>query len=562
MQLQVTLYKNTGFNAQNRPARPEILEEFESVVYPTDIFDWQHFDKASIKIRTTWQLVTDVDYVKLHATDTESYDTYFTVNRIQMLNPQTAEMFIQLDGLMSCGGIDNINIISGWAKRAHVSDDTLFGNTTEEPFVPQEELIIDGTQEYERVSTANTILVGATIQINEATKAADAYTDGTGQIAVYVPKVESVKEGSTTSMILPTLGTQTKQLPNLQLFNFDSEIVQEGIQSTRSLGLSDAITACYTLGNRMHSQIEYISNGEIASITGVSEDVNLTAIPFRYSGVTIRNQKVYALYNLLRATSVCSGDAADYEMHKIYMNNASYPVFTFFTDPAPEGSPYMQPKYYLNAQNRAFLQCMKGMPWQNTPYSFDTNNGDLLQATMFERKQRQAVINAAGNALSGAEGAIGAGLLGGNPLAAVSGALSTAQNVYNDVQNYSNNELEFQQNRNLVVPEIAFPRDQSIQDYVGNGFFFYRVRLSNNDALRLDRFLTQFGYAVDKPLEKADFTNRQYFNYVQAANVQIDVARPLRMRNLASAELSKGVRLWHTAPSYAATQYNPIRTGG
>lgn len=562
MELQVTLYKSTGFNEIDRPSNPDVLENFESVVYPSNIFDWQHYDKPSIRIRTTWQLVADVDYVKLHATDTESYDTYFTVSRVSMLNVNTAELYLQLDGLMSCGGIGNCRIISGWAQRAHVSSDHVFTNTLDEPWVPSEELIIEGTQEYQRVSTAENIIVGATIQINEATKAADEYTAGTGQIAVYVPRVESVKEGSITKMNLPIIGEAEKQLPNLQLFNFDNELVQEGIQSTRSLGLSDSITACYTLGNRMHSQIEYISNGEIASITGVKEDVPLSNIPFLYNaGTTIRNNKVYSLYNVLRATSVCSGDAADYEMRFIYTSNTTYPTFVFFTDPAPEGAPYMQPKYYLQKENRAFLQCLKGMPWQNTPYSFDRRNGDLLELTTYTRKQHQAQINAAGNIIGGTIGSVASfatGDIGGG----LQGSANNLLRTYNDVQNFNNEKLRFEQQRNLVVPEIAFPRDQSIQDYIGNGFYFYRVRISNNDAVRLDNFLTQYGYAVDKKLEKSDFTNRQYFNFVQATNVQLDVERPIRMRNLAKAEISNGVRLWHVAPNVAATTYNPIRTGG
>lgn len=561
MLYSTTIYKNTGFDLLNRPSDPAVLELCESVEYPSDIFDWQNFDKASVRIRTTWDTVADADYLKLEATDSESYDTFFVITNVTMLNTQTAQLSLQLDALMSCGGINNIGLISGWAKRAHVTDDTIFNNVADEPFIPHQPLIIDSMYEYQRVSTANDVIVGATIQINEAKKAADEYTDGTGQIAVYVPKIESVKEGSITRMDLPLVGEVEKQLPNLQLFNFESDLVQTGIQSTRSLGLSDAITACYTLGNRMHSQIEYISNGEIASITGVNEEVTLSDIPYRFNAGTIRNNKVYALFNTIRATSTCSGDAADYEMRYIYQASTTAPTFIFFTDPAPEGAPYMQPKFYQGANNRAFLQCMKGMPWQNTPYSFDTRNGDLLEATAFSRKRRDNAYNIVGSVINGITSVAG-GIASGSLSGGISAAVNTTQNVRNAIQGAANDELEYQQSMNLVVPEIAFPRDQSIQDYVGNGFFFYRVRMADSDCQRLDRFLTQYGYSVDKPLEKSDFTNRQYFNYVQAAAVQLDSDRPLRMRTQAAFELSNGIRLWHVVPNSTAMSYNPIRTGG
>lgn len=559
MLYSVTIYKNTGFDLVNRPSDPSVLNLMDSVTYESDIYDWQNFDKPSITIRTTWALVADADYLKLHATDTESYDTYFIVTNIQMLNPKTALISLALDALSSCGGINNMGIISGWAKRAHVSDDTIFSNTSEEPFVPQQEMIIDGMYEYQRTSTAEDILVGATIQINESTKAADTYSAPADSYAVYVPRVESVKGGSTCNMILPAIGTKTKQLPNLQLFNFNNEMVQEGIQSTRSLGLSDAITACYTLGNRMHSQIEYLANGEIASITGVREDVTITGIPYQFSAGTIRNNKVYALYNLLRATSTCSGDAADYKMADLYMESQANPIFTFFTDPSPKGCPYMQPKYFQRAENRAFLQCMKGMPWQNTPYSFDTRNGDLLETATFERKRRDNAYNIVGSTLQGAI-SVGGALLSGNVQGALSSSVSSTQSTRNAWRQASDDEKDYQEQRNLIVPEIAFPRDQSIQDYVGNGFFFYRTRLSDSDCIRLDRFLTQFGYSIDKKLERSDFTNRQYFNFVQASGVQLDTARPLRMRAQAAVELSNGVRLWHTKPTASAMEYNPVRS--
>ena len=68
-----------------------------------------------------------------------------------------------------------------------------------------------------------------------------------------------------------------------------------------------------------------------------------------------------------------------------------------------------------------------------------------------------------------------------------------------------------------------------------------------------------YGYAQSKPLEKSDFTNRRYFNYVQADGVNVGGNIGLRIREMIAQQLSGGVRIWHTLPNPSYYNNNPIK---
>ena len=69
-----------------------------------------------------------------------------------------------------------------------------------------------------------------------------------------------------------------------------------------------------------------------------------------------------------------------------------------------------------------------------------------------------------------------------------------------------------------------------------------------------------FGYATEKPIEVTDFTNRRYFNFVQATGVNIKSSQGLRFRQGACAQLESGVRVWHVLPDNAYfARANPIK---
>lgn len=121
-------------------------------------------------------------------------------------------------------------------------------------------------------------------------------------------------------------------------------------------------------------------------------------------------------------------------------------------------------------------------------------------------------------------------------------------------------ELQYQNNMstNMQAPDIKYARADSIQNYVGNGVTVFRTRPSIEDTKRLDKRLTMYGYAQDKPFERSDMTNRRWFNYLQLSSLTIKTDMGLYLRMLAQTELLSGVRIWHVLPNESYYDNNPI----
>lgn len=558
----ITCYFNTGFNAQNIPDSPAILATAQSKTFPSN---WllQNKDRVQTRVNAGWDEISEVDYVKIG-------DAYYYVVNVNMLTETNAELTLVMDFLTTLGGVRNITISDGWVKRAHVKDDTLFYNVQPEPFKPSANMIIDGAQEL-KPSRVNerylTTYVGATIDLLSTERLAEEYKNASDETLVSVPKVTPISKETTVKMTLPNGNVEENTLPNQTLYEFDKEAVKEGIRSARSLGLDTAITSCYVVPDGWRRTISMNTAGDIRSITGACEEVT-PAIPFKYeTGGTIHNNKVFALFNSYFVLSICSGDKLAFEAYEIglkYNSPMSRPKFQCFADMTPNGAPYCQPSYYNTTETPPFLMAVKGMNWQNTPFTFMEKSGALIDTQTFNRQMRQMQSNANANQVKAGMNLAAnyASLLiptPGNIAGAVNGTIDYMQTAYNAGMNMENAQLNYETQQNIRVPEINFPRDESIQNFIGNSFFIYRVRLANYDALRLDRFFTMYGYATEKPLERSDFTNRRFFNFVQATGVNIKVNKGMRFRAGACAQLEQGVRVWHVLPdpSYYSTG-NPI----
>ena len=67
-----------------------------------------------------------------------------------------------------------------------------------------------------------------------------------------------------------------------------------------------------------------------------------------------------------------------------------------------------------------------------------------------------------------------------------------------------------------------------------------------------------YGYAVSEPLNTLSWVGREYFNYIKATDVSLNVPVniPLRVKLKAEAQIMNGVRIWHVKP--ANYTVNPI----
>lgn len=544
----ITGYFNTGFGSGNIPDSPAVLRLATSKVFPSN---WllQNKDLTTTRLNATWSEVENIDYVAIG-------NSYYFVVGIKMQTEVCAELTLQLDGLTTAGGINALSFTDGWCKRAHTGNDTLFANNIPEPFQPAQDLVIDGVK---KIGTHPDYLtfISATVDLYNIEKVADEYLDSGGGIACYVPTIPKAKF-ETEVVISTPQGTTTNKLPNTTLYYHTEDNaggyddLTPALQTLRSLGLDTAITGSYSVPREWAIFGGYSEGIRTLHGLGGSE---VSGIPYVYGSA--KNKKVYSLFNMYTIIATANGSSVTKDGHILYNNDQSPELFAI-SNPAPNGYPTLQFLYNEGRRCFAMENGVVGESWLNAPIAYGQVSGSLVQKQQYANREALQTANRQFDAVGGIANVIGkaaSGDIGG----LISGIWGTATSQAMGEVSQMNQRAEFETTQSFVVPEIQFPQGVVNQMATGNGFLVYRVRLSDNDVARLDKFLTMYGYAQSKPLEKSDFTNRRYFNYVQADGVNVGGNIGLRIREMIAQQLSGGVRIWHTLPNPSYYNNNPIK---
>lgn len=602
MEAKVTIYWGTGIDPQNIPYNiNEYLAGRDrlsvSAVWTLQTKDLSKIRLDAVEIKSAGQDIMDADYL------TVERDCYF-IGEIVMLSEMTAEITLIPDYIDSLGGLYAIaGKISGWVSRSHVAlaDDKLFSNVIEEPFTPSSPLEITG---YEKLTgddtTWGTTVVAANVDLTKIVKnEALEYKTASGETAI-IPQLQPVPSAGTAEenkvaecfsyMELPVAGGKKRVIPATACFPFTSSGIQKGIQTARSLGMEDTITAEYVLPDYWGKAILGVEDDEtltavFTSLHGVKKELTPTnskltlAVPGTY-----KNKKVSAKMNEFVLMSMCSGDKQMFDAQDL-RNGSGKPVFVAFSDPAPDGRPYCQPKFYEGGTCPDFAHAVQGATWQNAPLVYSQASGSAISTAEYAmkmanlsdnygtQKTTQALemtrsgLDLASKTIgtltndsildelnpvkqAGEAAQAGLGLASGT-IGMVNQGIKNAQANRNAEYQMNATRLAYNVSQRVVVPEIRFPQATSLQNYIGNGFYLYRICMSEADCKRFDKFLTMYGYAQDKAFSPSDLTNRGSFNYIKMSDVQIantgNVHMPRRYVLGAEAQLSQGVRVWHVA---------------
>lgn len=118
--------------------------------------------------------------------------------------------------------------------------------------------------------------------------------------------------------------------------------------------------------------------------------------------------------------------------------------------------------------------------------------------------------------------------------------------------------LQYYTAQNCWAPTVEFPMTADLfNDIMGCGAVVYRYEYKDSDIAKIDKLLTMYGYKYSKPLEASDFSNRQYFNYVEGS---ITVGNlPRWWAEGVAAQVGTGVRVWHVKPNPSYYTNNPVR---
>ena len=575
----VTGYKNTGFNTENIPDSVGLVQSCYSISLPTtDIMQNEHL--TSLTVYSNWEDIKDIDYLQIS-------NCFYFVTAISMTSPDVCILSLSFDAFTSCGGISalgaGLTIIDGTASRAHVSTDNYGEWTAEEPFTPNSPLeIVEGNLIGDEGGNDTTTLIVSTVDLSDTSKSATTYTDSATSETVTVPSLKNAGGSQLIYMKTPTGETKSSIAPATRYYDGTNSTVLSNVQRARENGLDGGILGQYTIPNDYCTTV-INSDGLCTNLTGITVSGS-SGLPFEYT--TVNNKKcLYGKTNKYLLISMGSGNSAEFNPEDIQDGGTS-PTFYVFSDVRYQQRPYCRPKSYLKDSTNFYMQSVAGQEWADAPLRYESKSGSNLDRIAYESERNiqtarneWANIESAGiKGGSGAGGIVSASLKGLNRL--VGGGLSNlmagAGVISQDVADYSTwGDITKQQEEQryegfksalnfvsgqIQAPSVQFPRSDTMRDFFGNGFKVYRYRPNDTDLKRYDRFLTMYGYALNKTLENSDFTNRSFFNYILCSDVTFGGTLPRWKREAVARQLAGGVRIWHTLPNPEYyTSGNPIK---
>lgn len=114
MNKSITLYFNTGFNAINFPANPEMLMLFDHKDYPAMDLVQENF-LSSIRIKAFEDEIIDADYLQIG-------NAYYSIDAYLMSSSDIVTFSISQNAILSVGGIDELEYITGEVARSTAID--------------------------------------------------------------------------------------------------------------------------------------------------------------------------------------------------------------------------------------------------------------------------------------------------------------------------------------------------------------------------------------------------------------------------------------------------------
>lgn len=572
----IQCFFNTGLSVDSAMDSLDLVKTvFQSKTYES-VWVLQDRNLGQVKINATYDDIKNCDYCIIG-------NTGYHVMGVSMINENVSALVLSCDYITTVG-LSNIEVVDGWCLRRSPTEDTLFSNEIPESFQPTEPLKLEivpqpidtGTE-----ATSDYKIVISTVNLTTGEYMADKYTGAQTDLFVMVPKIPIA--AIPTVFFIGGLDSSYKyELPAGTAYNYSDEKVKNGIQSVRSLGIDACILASYTIPKN------YVSVGNDKDeafggiIGGVDADNVDSSMKVEYAQV--KNKKVFSgQFMKFGIVSIASGSRCEYEPEHIVKDGAL--KWRIMANPLPSGKPFAMPAFYNGETNARLYGAVAGEQWQQNTIEFRQPSGALKEYTGSQRGIMKGIATA--GAVAGAA-VIGGASVGGAivsaipkakslagvsqavskfaPQIAASGTLALGSGAIDWLKEKSNDALTAiseQKQREIMfrAPDLEFTPTESLQNFFGNTFIEYRIRLSDNDTKRFDKFLTANGYAVSEPLKADFFHSHVNFNFITCDNARVRTGYGLLFDNAVAGMLQNGVRIWHVRPSNAALYDNPI-TGG
>lgn len=345
---------------------------------------------------------------------------------------------------------------------------------------------------------------------------------------------------------------------------------------------------------------------------GLNELPFIYSIP-NYTVKNMKCFSTFRMFTLMNPASGGTIVKPVQELQNVNHGNTA-PFVRLWADPVSTGKPYARFLTDEIPENIVYLDTVEGAQWNNAQIVMEGASGSVwnsLNASMAQQgfardtyqteMQREVSYNQQDRLIQMAErnaatqglnqllgiggniaGAVGSGL-GGNLGGVVNGvaqaasaaigfedfALNTVATINNmeDQRDLTNNMAALQQDRitqqineskigeirnnNVVAPTQIFTASPNAAMYGLNKFYVYETRKTDEDLIAEDMYYQMYGYnGLNKKLTADCFKARQYYNFVQAFNINLksDRSTSMRLKMKAISQLNGGVRVWKVLP--------------
>lgn len=499
--------------AQNTWFTSKVFQTFGNLSY-------QRYSENVIRVQADASTLLGVSYLRFKNTRTASKWFYAFVLGVEYVNETTCDIHYEID-VMQTWFIQNGTIKPCMVLREHVNNDSFGSNLEAEP-------------------------IGSDVYDCDFIGKFDEFGD-------YSVVIVSTGKPIENDLIIKGMfnGTHIETLPCTD--RDDAEAIATYLEDTLFDGNWDTgeqkedIIDLYTVPS-------FLCNSNNIQEHGLTGN-NKIYIPNSYDNYTPKNKKLigYPFSYLLCTTH--NGDGQSYKWEYFEGTIGSEVEFRMTGTFLGGGQVVCYPKSYNGQADN--LDCKVTMDdFPKNSFNFDAYQAWVASGGKTKLINDSRIVNARGassmldlysNVISNAtynpnKDAQNIGVsMGLGIVNAISGTMKTLTNLQ-EAQNkieYRFKDAHYQPNINVGASTPSY----AVGDSVLN-FYFYHCHVRDDEAKRLDDFLSCYGYAVNK-VKTPNLTGRQYWNFVQTQNAVIDGDMPSSSKEAIAKIFDGGITFWH-----------------
>lgn len=511
------------------------------VTYTFQQISYTRYTRNSIKLKADTTDIIDCTYLRFKNDRSVDKWYYAFINSVEYVNENTCLITYEID-VMQTWFIQNGSIEPCYVLREHVSDDTFGVNLEAEPV---------GSDVYDCDEITYTSTDGALF----------------GTYSLIVNTTQDPNDNPASTVYNNKLYNGTKMYvidasneSALSNFTTAMQILLEGSWqgSIRPVEIVDMFTF-----PTKFSDTNVLNNTHPLTVTH----------PTMLDGYTPKNKKLfgYPFSYLQASTKDGSGGLYRWEYFDGMLETTNAVEFTSYGNPIGGGSIICYPERY-NGINENIDAKMTINNFPKNPFNYDAYQAWVAAGGSIRLEREETITNVRGvtalvksasNAILGSgmsgmsnagrnaysmeqNGATARGIAGmtGGINQMIQGAgsyIETAMNVM-EAQNkigYQWSDAQYQPNQ-----IIGSASPNTIVAMRALDFYFFSVHVRKDELIRLDDFLSCYGYAVNKVVQP-NLHSRTYWNFIQTQGAVISGNMPSSSKEAIARIFDGGITFWH-----------------